>query len=63
MSENPDHNLLIEVLGSQPVKPVKVDRHEKLLVGYSQALKTLSWRFSKRFSSLLHRRILFFWIS
>jgi len=25
------------VLGSQPVTPVKVDRYEKLLVGYSPA--------------------------
>lgn len=41
MLENPDHNLLIQVLGSQPVTPVKVDRYENLLVGYSPALKTL----------------------
>ena len=41
MLENPDHNLRIEVMGSQPVTPVKVDRYENLLVGYSPALKTL----------------------
>ena len=41
ISGNPDHNLLRQVLGSQPVTPVKVDRYEKLLVGYSPALKTL----------------------
>ena len=41
MSKTPDHNLLIQVLGSQPVRPVKVDRFENLLVGYSPALKTL----------------------
>ena len=29
------------MLGSQPVGPVKVDRFENLLVGYSPALKTL----------------------
>ena len=41
VSKTPDHNLLIQVLGSQPVRPVKVDRFENLLVGYSPALKTL----------------------
>ena len=34
-------DLLIQVLGSQPVTPVRVDRYETLLVGYSPALKTL----------------------
>ena len=41
MLENPDHNLLIQVLDSQPVTPVKADRFENLLTGYSPALKTL----------------------
>ena len=41
MSENPDHNLLLRVLDSQPVTPVKADRFENLLAGYSPALKTL----------------------
>lgn len=41
MSENPDHTLLIQVLDSQPVTPVKADRFENLLAGYSPALKTL----------------------
>lgn len=40
-SENPDHNLLIQVLDSQPVTPVKTERFENLLAGYSPALKTL----------------------
>ena len=41
MSENPDRSILIQVLGSQPVMPVKADRFENLLAGYSPALKTL----------------------
>jgi len=40
-SENPDRNLLIQVLDSQPVTPVKADWFENLLAGYSPALKTL----------------------
>ena len=38
MSENPDHNLLIQVLDSLPVTPVKADRFENLLAGYSPAM-------------------------
>ena len=41
MSENPDHNLLIQVLDSPPVTPVKADRFENLLAGYNPAPKTL----------------------
>ena len=41
MSENQDHNLLIQVLDSHPVTPVKADRSENLLAGYSPTLKTL----------------------
>ena len=41
MSENQDSNLLIQVLDSQPVTPVKADRFENLLAGYSPALKIL----------------------
>ena len=39
MSENPDHNLLIQVLDSPPVTPVNADRFENLLAGYSPAQK------------------------
>ena len=41
MLENRDLNLLIQVLGSQPLASVKVDWFENLLVGYSPALKPL----------------------
>ena len=42
MSENPEHNLLIQVLDSLPVTPVKADRFENLLAGYSPTMhKTL----------------------
>ena len=42
MSENPDHNLPIQVLDSLPVTPVKADRFENLLAGYSPTMhKTL----------------------
>ena len=41
VSGNLDYNLLIQVLGSQPVTPVRVDWYETLLVGYSPAPKTL----------------------
>ena len=40
MLENSDRQLLLRVLGSQPVTPVKVDRLESLLAGYSLPLKT-----------------------
>ena len=36
---NPDSQLTLKLLGSQPVTPVKVDRFEHLLDGYSPALK------------------------
>lgn len=36
---NPHRQLTLKVLGSQPVTPVKVDRFENLLDGYSPALK------------------------
>ena len=36
---NSDRQLLLRVLGSQPVTPVKVDRLESLLAGYSLPLK------------------------
>ena len=36
---NPDRQLTLKVLGSQSVTPVKVDRFEHLLDGYSPALK------------------------
>ena len=35
----PDRQLTLKVLGSQPVTPVKADRFEHLLNGYSPALK------------------------
>ena len=38
--ENSDHQLLLRMLGSQPVTPVKMDRLESLLAGYSLSLKT-----------------------
>ena len=40
MLENSDRQLLLRVLGSQPVTPVKVDRIKSLLAGYSLPLKT-----------------------
>ena len=39
MLGNSDRQLLLRVLGSQPVTPVKVDRLESLLAGYSLPLK------------------------
>ena len=40
MLENSDRQLLLRVLHSQPVMPVKVDQLESLLAGYSLPLKT-----------------------
>ena len=40
MLANSDRQLLLRVLGSQPVMPVKVDRLESLLAGYSLPFKT-----------------------
>jgi len=35
-----EHQLKVRVLGSPPVTPVKVDRLEQLLTGYSSGIKT-----------------------